>query len=369
MYVKQPNGLINMTDAIKIEVNSIGKDFIIGDVHGRAAELHVVIKMMGDNDRLFIVGDLIDRGPNSEAVIQYIHDRNTSHPGSVMAIRGNHEDDFLSVCGILENFTAWDNLNKAEQYQLSFFIYNGGGWVFQDPTLTQALSNIPNQKNPDLIPTVVGDIMRDFSITIKDLRGMQEYITALPYIIKVGETEDPQGFIVTHADMNQTDEEIDTILSKGGMLDPDMVIHIIEARPEAFSYIRDADSMICYVGHNSLGLSKAISSVRAETNTVNIDASKSDYFIVVNHTDHSAFMVGVKENGRLFSQIQNCTQEISEHLTQKLTLREEVFERDLSDELHSRESLYDITNEYRRELQGLSGEFKGENNNGPKSST
>ena len=50
------------------EMNTKGKDFVVGDIHGCFSKLQEQLWTIGFNeevDRLFCVGDLIDRGPES----------------------------------------------------------------------------------------------------------------------------------------------------------------------------------------------------------------------------------------------------------------------------------------------------------------
>ncbi len=49
--------------------NNIGNDYVCGDVHGCYDKLQEALDEIGfdpTKDRLFIVGDLVDRGPQSE---------------------------------------------------------------------------------------------------------------------------------------------------------------------------------------------------------------------------------------------------------------------------------------------------------------
>jgi serine/threonine protein phosphatase 1 len=51
-----------------LPTNSRGKDYVVGDLHGCYDLLQRVLGEVGFDttcDRLFSVGDLIDRGPNS----------------------------------------------------------------------------------------------------------------------------------------------------------------------------------------------------------------------------------------------------------------------------------------------------------------
>lgn len=71
-----------------VEANTRGRDFVVGDIHGwlgpLQAELDAVCFDPGV-DRLFSVGDLIDRGPDSEQCLLL-----TREPW-FFAVRGNHE--------------------------------------------------------------------------------------------------------------------------------------------------------------------------------------------------------------------------------------------------------------------------------------
>lgn len=70
------------------EKNKSGKDYVVGDIHGNFSALErllVKIKFNKEKDRLFSVGDLVDRGPESELSIEYI-----MKPWFI-PIAGNHE--------------------------------------------------------------------------------------------------------------------------------------------------------------------------------------------------------------------------------------------------------------------------------------
>lgn len=48
--------------------NSLGRDFVVGDLHGYYAELMQALEQVSfdfTQDRLLAVGDLINRGPDS----------------------------------------------------------------------------------------------------------------------------------------------------------------------------------------------------------------------------------------------------------------------------------------------------------------
>jgi len=74
--------------------NTVGRDLVVGDVHGCFSKLDVALRRIGfnDNDRLFMLGDLIDRGPESHLVLDFFK----RHPNAV-SIMGNHEDSLVRV--------------------------------------------------------------------------------------------------------------------------------------------------------------------------------------------------------------------------------------------------------------------------------
>lgn len=68
--------------------NSIGSDYIIGDIHGQYNKLMSQLDSVNFNfnqDRLFCVGDLIDRGSDSVKVVQLLNEN------WFFSTMGNHE--------------------------------------------------------------------------------------------------------------------------------------------------------------------------------------------------------------------------------------------------------------------------------------
>lgn len=74
---------------LKVPRNERGRDFAVGDVHGHFSRLQASLDQLGfdpGRDRLFSVGDLVDRGPESEAALEWL-----AQPW-FHAVQGNHED-------------------------------------------------------------------------------------------------------------------------------------------------------------------------------------------------------------------------------------------------------------------------------------
>jgi len=90
--------------------------FVIGDVHGMAGELSKLVAALDpkDGDRFAFLGDYVDKGPHSRAVIQAVRHLLTRYPGSV-AIAGNHEDSAMRLYAKAQKAGSWDGLRKADK--------------------------------------------------------------------------------------------------------------------------------------------------------------------------------------------------------------------------------------------------------------
>lgn len=91
--------------------NTKGRDLIVGDIHGCFTKVGAALRAVGFNaeagDRLFSVGDLVDRGPESIDALNFL--------SIAEAVAGNHED--MAV--------RWPNGNMpADNYRA-----NGGAWM------------------------------------------------------------------------------------------------------------------------------------------------------------------------------------------------------------------------------------------------
>ena len=79
------------TSIHRFPINLAGRDWAVGDIHGQYTELRCGLKVIGFDpgvDRLFAVGDLVDRGPESAEALVWL-DEPWFH-----AICGNH--DFMA---------------------------------------------------------------------------------------------------------------------------------------------------------------------------------------------------------------------------------------------------------------------------------
>ena len=70
----------------------------IGDIHGAIGALQRLLRRLHPcpEDTLIFLGDYIDRGEDSHAVLDYLMDLESRH--RCIFLKGNHEDMFLSSC-------------------------------------------------------------------------------------------------------------------------------------------------------------------------------------------------------------------------------------------------------------------------------
>lgn len=92
--------------------NERGNDYIVGDIHGTFTKLADLLTSIGFNpegDRLFSVGDLVDRGPESMLALEWL-----SKPW-FHAVSGNHEH--MAMMWVRGDYDDKQN-----------YIANGGAW-------------------------------------------------------------------------------------------------------------------------------------------------------------------------------------------------------------------------------------------------
>ena len=74
------------------------KTFIVGDIHGRCAQLNGLLDLLPRDeatDTLVFLGDLIDRGPDIPGCVEHVSKLCVANPDRVICLRGNHEQMLL----------------------------------------------------------------------------------------------------------------------------------------------------------------------------------------------------------------------------------------------------------------------------------
>ncbi len=102
--------------------------YAIGDIHGCLTALeHVVSSLpLNDDDTLVLLGDYVDRGPDSRGVIEWA--LNYEGPARLVALRGNHEVMMLDAREHPEKFFSWQHFGGEETLH-SYAFKDGSDWA------------------------------------------------------------------------------------------------------------------------------------------------------------------------------------------------------------------------------------------------
>lgn len=148
------------------EQNTRGRDYVVGDIHGHFSRLHSQLDRFfnPETDRLFSVGDLVDRGPESHLAADWL---NQPWFHSVL---GNHEQLIIDA-------------HSGDRGSIGCSVMNGGKW-FQEldhnsrDRIVGCLMNLPFGISVDTAHGLVGIVHADipyncwsqFKNSIKDSR-------------------------------------------------------------------------------------------------------------------------------------------------------------------------------------------------------
>jgi serine/threonine protein phosphatase 1 len=98
------------------------KTFVIGDIHGRRAQLYSLLEMLPRDesaDKLVFLGDLIDRGRDIPGCVEHVLNLCSENPELVICLRGNHEQmllDFLDKANLIWMETSTGSDQTFAQY-------------------------------------------------------------------------------------------------------------------------------------------------------------------------------------------------------------------------------------------------------------
>ena len=246
---------------VVLQGNALGNDKIITDPHGCLGILsHLHQQEIAEHDRLFIAGDLTDRGNESLALIKFIIEKNEARKKrnlepEIHVIRGNHEEMLLLALKKGKGSEAWEAC-----------VSQGGQWI--------------NELNMDEADMIV------------------DFIHTLPYIITVKKTFNEkknhtiEPFHIVHADMPFCDAALQDHIENDKPLTPQEIFYSTWAREykkdrKSPVYIqltgRNCQSTRTYCGHNVL------EGARPKTNTFNLDTNtvEASAIIIANHTENT----------------------------------------------------------------------------------
>jgi len=149
------------------KINEEGSDYIVGDLHGCFDKLNKALYEIGfdkDVDRLFSVGDLVDRGPKNLECLRLITE------GWFHAVQGNHEDMMLKA--------LLDHVN------MDHWIMNGGDWFMR---ISQDEANVVRELCKTIRETM------PYSMTVETPKGLVGICHAQPPSEDWADAADPSN--------------------------------------------------------------------------------------------------------------------------------------------------------------------------------
>ena len=164
------------------EPNLAGRDFVVGDLHGSySAFMHLLKNINFDKtvDRMFSVGDTVDRGPDSLSCLSLLHE-DWFH-----AVMANHEQMMI------QKFNGG--------YGGEYWYRNGGTWGMEAVNDYQAVYVRQDKSR----------IINETSVQTIDLLPLVE---ELPFLITV-KTKSGKKFHIIHAELPHGPEVTDALLS------------------------------------------------------------------------------------------------------------------------------------------------------------
>ena len=146
--------------------NTQGRDFIVGDLHGCLRQLHALLNHVRFDpamDRLFCVGDLVNRGPDSEGCLELLREP------WFYAVLGNH--DAMLIAWIM----GGQGSRRNRLYKKAFVSNRGWKWAMR---FTRAGEFLPLLQALPLV-RVVGQGEGRFHVAHAELQGSSDWTDAL----------------------------------------------------------------------------------------------------------------------------------------------------------------------------------------------
>lgn len=165
--------------------------YVIADVHGCYTEFIDLLKKVGfcEQDRLIVAGDIIDRGKESHAMLQWMEKKFDN----VDFIMGNHDRMFVESVAKLADFSKVSANIKEAYREVKLY----------DPNFDRYMT--------------IRDLIRDHGVGLATLIKWAKIINSFPYTIDL--TINGREYIVVHAgymeegDLKDTDIDLSPILN------------------------------------------------------------------------------------------------------------------------------------------------------------
>jgi serine/threonine protein phosphatase 1 len=128
---------------LEITIEDNARAFVGGDIHGCIDEFYESLHEVDfdfNKDKVFLAGDLVDRGKNSLECF------NLLYKDWVYSVRGNHDD-----------FLAQYNISEDKPNLMRVHVSNGGEWFYKLPEATRQQISEKADDMPYIITIKKGD--------------------------------------------------------------------------------------------------------------------------------------------------------------------------------------------------------------------
>lgn len=162
--------------------------YVIGDIHGCYDEFMQMLDkiVLSDGDRLLLVGDYIDRGPDSLKMLRWLE----NCPANVTPVRGNHDDEFATYVAALHQVDEkWELGTQPDSHSDAAALYDTAKYLFKSSGLNAAVFF-------DLYGTL-GRLLQTPDITMRNLDRWAEIIRGMPYFVEL--SVNGRRCVVVHA--------------------------------------------------------------------------------------------------------------------------------------------------------------------------
>ena len=191
--------------------------YVTSDIHGRLDLFEKMLEKINfnDNDKLFVLGDMVDRGGDL-SLLSKIHKLQSK--GMCIPIMGNHEKILLNILDMYTPKAEIESLIKETRILKNSFAY------VNDNNIMALLQTVPKlrylKKQSQLLSSEI-NLFRYFNgvaingyisdslnkMTRKDMIQLKEYLTSMPTGIKV--EVNGKKYLLVHAGYSEVKEQTD----------------------------------------------------------------------------------------------------------------------------------------------------------------
>lgn len=166
----------------------------MSDLHGCYDKYLKILEKINfnDNDTLYILGDIVDRGPDGIKILMDIYNRK-----NVVALRGNHDFLALQLLKILSNSSLFDILSSRQE---DGFVEKYRSWIFDGGKPTyESFVALPQEEQKKILSYMNSFLIYDevtvngktffLSHTVPEKKRMQDFNKLLWQEFIIGEPE------------------------------------------------------------------------------------------------------------------------------------------------------------------------------------